>query len=102
MATKIKHVFVPRSDIRNENVQLKRLKDKSKILHSETKSIQRELSNQLYIKKVTEESIERILKNTKATEESIERIMKSGKVLNEKFQNITKHLKILPIGESDK
>ncbi len=102
MAIKNKHVSVPLSDIRSENVQLKRLKEKSIKLHSETKSIQKELSHQPYIKKATDESIERILKNTKATEESIGKIMESGKALNKQIQNINKYLRIFSIDESDK
>ncbi len=80
MFTKNMHVFVPLLDIRNEKVQLKRLKDKSKRLNSEMRSIQRKLSNKSYMEKATEEAIEGIRKN--------------GKVLNEQIQKVNKYLKI--------
>ncbi len=74
------HICVPLLDIRNEKVQLKRLKDKSKRLKSELKSIQWKLSNQSYMEKATEETIEAIRKN--------------GKVLKEQIRKVNKYLKI--------
>ncbi len=74
------HVFVPLLDIRNEKVQLKRLKDKSKRLHSELRLIQWKLSNQSYMEKATEEAIEGIRKN--------------GSVLKEQIQEVNKYLNI--------
>ncbi len=71
---------VPLLDIRNEKVQLKRLKDKSKRLNSELRSIQWKLSNKSYMEKATEEAIEVIRKN--------------GDVLKEQIQMVNKYLKI--------
>ncbi len=74
------HVFVPLLDIRNEKIQLKSLKDKSKRLNSELKLIQWKLSNQSYM--------------DEATEETIEAIRKNGKVIIEQIQKVNKYLKI--------